>query len=229
MIAFPKTQRGQDLLMDAPGAGVGTSQLDDLSAPLACFPGRPIGVLRGRVEKRPAGADRAPSPVAAPRDWRRREGCLIPHSAMTSHNESPTPPSDRAEKISLRRAAQRWSRARRARSSPSSRGMEPVPTSGPPSVRVIDAAVARAYGGHQEDRLGRGAGGPEGLRCQTGEWLPDATVQAFRDYLVGIKGPLTTPVGRRHPQPERRPAPDPRSLRVPAAGASWYPGVPSPP
>src|SRR5512138_2876218 len=62
------------------------------------------------------------------------------------------------------------------------------------SVRVLDAAVAKAYGGAR--RI-------EWLQVQAGEaafektrnWLPDETVTAFRDHLVGIKGPLTTPVG----------------------------------
>ena len=59
---------------------------------------------------------------------------------------------------------------------------------------VFDAAVEKAYGG------GRAIAWMEVLAGQkafdtTGDWLPEATVEAFRDYLVGIKGPLTTPVG----------------------------------
>ena len=54
---------------------------------------------------------------------------------------------------------------------------------------------------------------------ETGDWLPDETVDAFREYLIGIKGPLTTPDRRRHPLAQRRAAPDPRPLRVPAPGA----------
>jgi isocitrate dehydrogenase len=62
------------------------------------------------------------------------------------------------------------------------------------SVRVFDAAVARAYGGKKKiDWLEVYAG----QKCfdKFGTWLHDDTVKAFQDYLVGIKGPLTTPVG----------------------------------
>ncbi len=62
------------------------------------------------------------------------------------------------------------------------------------SVRVLDAAVAKAYGGKR--RLGwlEVLAGQKAFD-QTGSWLPDETLEAFRTYLVGIKGPLTTPVG----------------------------------
>jgi isocitrate dehydrogenase len=59
---------------------------------------------------------------------------------------------------------------------------------------VFDAAVAKAYGGAKGiDWLPVPAG--ESSFEATGEWLPDSTVAAFRDHLIGIKGPLTTPVG----------------------------------
>ena len=62
------------------------------------------------------------------------------------------------------------------------------------SVRVFDAAVAKAYGGRRAiDWLEVLAG--EKAFTRTGEWLPAATLDAFRQHLVGIKGPLTTPVG----------------------------------
>ncbi len=62
------------------------------------------------------------------------------------------------------------------------------------SVRVFDAAVSRAYG--EQRRI-------VWLEVYAGEkafnalktWLPEETIQAFRTYVVGIKGPLTTPVG----------------------------------
>jgi isocitrate dehydrogenase len=62
------------------------------------------------------------------------------------------------------------------------------------SVRVLDAAVEKAYGGKRNISW---------LETYAGElaykkfenWLPDETVECFREYLVGIKGPLTTPVG----------------------------------
>ena len=55
-------------------------------------------------------------------------------------------------------------------------------------------------------------------------WLPDDTVDAFKEFLVGIKGPLTTPVGGGHPLVERRLAPDARSLRLLASGAMVHRG-----
>ena len=61
-------------------------------------------------------------------------------------------------------------------------------------MRVFDAAVEKAYGGKRKiDWMEVYAG--EKAFNQFGNWLPDETVQAFREYLVGIKGPLTTPVG----------------------------------
>ena len=54
---------------------------------------------------------------------------------------------------------------------------------------------------------------------ETGNWLPDETVETFREYLIGIKGPLTTPIGGGIRSLNVDAAPDPRPLRVPAAGA----------
>ena len=62
------------------------------------------------------------------------------------------------------------------------------------SVRVIDAAVEKAYGGARKIHWLEVLAGEKAFN-QTGNWLPDATVDACRDYLVSIKGPLTTPVG----------------------------------
>lgn len=64
-----------------------------------------------------------------------------------------------------------------------------------PVVRqVVDAAVERAYpDGRRIEWLEVLAGGK--AHEQTGEWLPEATLDAFKEYLVGIKGPLMTPVG----------------------------------
>src|ERR1700761_4246775 len=62
------------------------------------------------------------------------------------------------------------------------------------SVRVMDAAVQKAYGGKRKIHWMEVLAG-EKANKQTNNWLPDATVQACRDYLVSIKGPLTTPVG----------------------------------
>ena len=62
------------------------------------------------------------------------------------------------------------------------------------SVRVFDAAVNKAYGGQRKVEWQEVLAGEKAFN-QTGSWLPDATLDAFRQYLVGIKGPLTTPVG----------------------------------
>ncbi len=62
------------------------------------------------------------------------------------------------------------------------------------SVRVFDAAVAKAYRGERKIHWREVLAGGKAFN-QTKNWLPDATLDAFRSYLVGIKGPLTTPVG----------------------------------
>jgi isocitrate dehydrogenase len=62
------------------------------------------------------------------------------------------------------------------------------------SVRVLDAAVAKAYGGARKIHWLEVYAGEKSFN-EFGTWLPDATVAACRDYLVSIKGPLTTPVG----------------------------------
>jgi isocitrate dehydrogenase len=62
------------------------------------------------------------------------------------------------------------------------------------SVRVFDAAVAKAYGGKRKIEWLEVLAGEKAFK-QTGQWLPEETLAAFRQYLVGIKGPLTTPVG----------------------------------
>ena len=62
------------------------------------------------------------------------------------------------------------------------------------SVRVMDAAVEKAYNGKKKIAWKEVLAGEKAFN-QTGNWLPDETVDAFREFLVGIKGPLTTPVG----------------------------------
>ncbi len=62
------------------------------------------------------------------------------------------------------------------------------------SQRVFDAAVDKAYGGGRRIAWREVLAG-EKAKNQTGDWLPDATLDAFREYRVGIKGPLPTPVG----------------------------------
>ena len=62
------------------------------------------------------------------------------------------------------------------------------------SVRVFDAAVEKAYGGTRRIEWLEVLAGEKSFN-KTGNWLPEETLDAFRKYLVGIKGPLTTPVG----------------------------------
>src|SRR5437867_8149248 len=62
------------------------------------------------------------------------------------------------------------------------------------AVRVLDAAVDKAYGGKRKIAWHEVLAGQKAFDA-TGSWLPDTTLEAFRTYLVGIKGPLTTPVG----------------------------------
>jgi isocitrate dehydrogenase len=62
------------------------------------------------------------------------------------------------------------------------------------AVRVFDAAVEKAYGGERQIAWKEVLAGEKAFN-ETGNWLPDETVQAFGENLVGIKGPLTTPVG----------------------------------
>ena len=94
------------------------------------------------------------------------------------------------------------------------------------SVRVFDAAVAKAYGGKRRIQwMEVFAGEKSQERFQS--WLPDETVEAFREFLVGIKGPLTTPVGGgfRSLNVALRQLLD---LYVCLRPVRWYKGVPSP-
>ncbi len=62
------------------------------------------------------------------------------------------------------------------------------------AVRVFDAAVEKAYGGQRKIHWHEVLAGEKAFN-ETGEWLPQATLDAVKEYLVAIKGPLTTPVG----------------------------------
>lgn len=62
------------------------------------------------------------------------------------------------------------------------------------AVSVFDAAVEKAYGGKRKVIWEEVLAGENAFN-KTGEWLPEETLTAFRKYLVGIKGPLTTPIG----------------------------------
>ena len=64
----------------------------------------------------------------------------------------------------------------------------------PAAKNVLDSAVAKAYNGSKSIQWKEVLAGEKAFN-ETGEWMPEATLNAFREYLVGIKGPLTTPVG----------------------------------
>ena len=64
----------------------------------------------------------------------------------------------------------------------------------PASKLVLDAAVNKAYQGRKKLQWKEVLAGEKAF-TQTGSWMPEATLEAFKEYLVGIKGPLTTPVG----------------------------------
>jgi isocitrate dehydrogenase len=94
------------------------------------------------------------------------------------------------------------------------------------SVRVFDAAVAKAYGGQRKVQWKEVLAGEKAF-TQVRNWLPDETLDAFRTYLVGIKGPLTTPVGGgiRSLNVALRQVLD---LFVCLRPVRWFKGVPSP-
>ena len=94
------------------------------------------------------------------------------------------------------------------------------------SVRVFDAAVEKAYGGKRKISWFEVFAGEESFK-RFNNWLPDDTVEAFREYLVGIKGPLTTPVGGgiRSLNVALRQMLD---LYVCLRPVQWFTGVPSP-
>lgn len=94
------------------------------------------------------------------------------------------------------------------------------------SVRVFDAAVEKAYGGQRKVQWNEVLAGEKAFN-QTGNWLPDETLDAFRNQLIGIKGPLTTPVGGgiRSLNVALRQILD---LYVCLRPVRWFEGVPSP-
>jgi isocitrate dehydrogenase len=94
------------------------------------------------------------------------------------------------------------------------------------SVLVFDAAVAKAYGGKKKISWFEVFAG-QAAKDKFDNWLPDDTVEAFREYLVGIKGPLTTPVGGgiRSLNVALRQLLD---LYVCLRPVQWFAGVPSP-
>ncbi len=94
------------------------------------------------------------------------------------------------------------------------------------SVRVFDAAVEKAYGGKRKIEWKEVLAGQKSFD-KLNNWLPDETIDAFKEYLIGIKGPLTTPVGGgiRSLNVALRQMLD---LYVCLRPVMWFKGVPSP-
>jgi isocitrate dehydrogenase len=94
------------------------------------------------------------------------------------------------------------------------------------AVRVLDGSVAKAYAGKRQIAWMEVYAGEKAF-TQFNSWLPDETVDAFREFLVGIKGPLTTPIGggMRSLNVALRQMLD---LYVCLRPVRWFKGVPSP-
>ena len=94
------------------------------------------------------------------------------------------------------------------------------------AVGVVDAAVAKAYKGDRKIEWKEVLAGEKAFKT-TGQWLPQETLDAFKQYLVGIKGPLTTPIGGgiRSLNVAIRQECD---LYVCLRPVRWFEGVPSP-
>lgn len=94
------------------------------------------------------------------------------------------------------------------------------------SVRVFDCAVEKTYGGRRKIEWKEVLAGEKAFN-ETGEWLPKETLNVLKEYLVGIKGPLTTPIGGgiRSLNVALRKELD---LFVCQRPTKWYEGVPSP-
>ena len=98
----------------------------------------------------------------------------------------------------------------------------------PPMRRVVDAAVSKAYGGKRKIAWMEVYAGEKAVKVYGNDtWLPDETVQAVREYVVSIKGPLTTPIsgGIRSLNVALRQMLD---LYVCLRPVRWFKGVPSP-
>ena len=98
----------------------------------------------------------------------------------------------------------------------------------PPMRHVVDAAVAKAYGGKKKIAWMEVYAGEKAVKVYGNDtWLPDETVQAVREYVVSIKGPLTTPIsgGIRSLNVALRQMLD---LYVCLRPVRWFAGVPSP-
>ena len=98
----------------------------------------------------------------------------------------------------------------------------------PPMIKVVDAAVAKAYGGKKKIAWMEVYAGEKAVKVYGNDtWLPDETVQAVREHVISIKGPLTTPTsgGMRSLNVALRQLLD---LYVCLRPVRWFAGVPSP-
>ena len=98
----------------------------------------------------------------------------------------------------------------------------------PPMMKVVDAAVSKAYGGERKIHWMEVYAGEKATQVYDSEtWLPEETLDMFNTYRVGIKGPLTTPVGGgiRSLNVALRQVLD---LYVCQRPVQWFTGVPSP-
>ena len=98
----------------------------------------------------------------------------------------------------------------------------------PPMIEVVDAALKKAYGGEKSIAWTEVYAGEKSVRIYgDDQWLPEETLEAFKEFVVGIKGPLTTPVGGgiRSLNVALRQELD---LYVCQRPVRWFEGVPSP-
>jgi isocitrate dehydrogenase len=97
----------------------------------------------------------------------------------------------------------------------------------PPMIKVVDAAVAKAYGGKRRISWMEIYTGEKAAALYDGDWFPAETLEAIKEYVVSIKGPLTTPVGGgfRSLNVALRQELD---LYVCLRPVRWFEGVPSP-
>lgn len=95
-----------------------------------------------------------------------------------------------------------------------------------PTQKIVDAAIQKSYGKKRKIEWMEVLAGEKAF-SHTGEWLPQATIDAFQEYIIGIKGPLTTPVGEgiRSLNVALRQTLD---LYVCLRPIRWFKGVPSP-
>ena len=90
----------------------------------------------------------------------------------------------------------------------------------PVMIDVTDAAVAKAYGGKRSIAWMEIYSGEKSLEVYgEDQWLPEETLDAMREFIVGIKGPHDHPRWWWNPVPERGPAPGVGPLRLPAPRA----------